>query len=80
MTRRLFALERYEHGPGTAATHGAEALSSPTTTLVAAVHLPADETVLALVEADDEDAVRAAAARAGWRVDRLTPAQWVAGP
>lgn len=77
MTRHLFALERYEHGPEWVATAPAEALTTATTRLVAAVHLPADETVLALVEAEDEQTVRAAAALAGWRVDRITAATWL---
>ena len=45
--------------------------------LVAAVHLPSDQVVLALVEGTDEQAVAAAATAAGWRVDRLHPATWI---
>ncbi len=77
MDRRLFALERYEHSGSSAPTDSVEGLTTAVTRLVAAVHLPADEAVLALVEADDEEAVLAAALAAGWRVDRVTTAVWV---
>jgi len=76
MPDELFALERYEHS-GTPTTLG------PLTSgarLVAAVHLPEDDVVLALVEGPDEAHVTAAAQAAGWRVDRLLPARWLAAP
>ncbi len=47
------------------------------TRLVAAIHLPADDVVLVLVEGPDAATVTAAATAAGWRVDRLNPAAWI---
>jgi hypothetical protein len=41
-----------------------------------AVHLPADDVVLAVVEGEDEASVCAAVTAAGWRVDRITAATW----
>lgn len=73
VTDRLFALERYD-------VPGSEPDSLPALAgarLVAAVHLPADQVVLALVEGRDERSVAAAATAAGWRVDRLHPASWI---
>ncbi|MFC0528976.1 hypothetical protein [Phytohabitans kaempferiae] len=73
MTDRLFAVERYD-------VPGSEPSSLPALAdarLVAAVHLPADQVVLALVEGPDEQSVAAAATAAGWRVDRLHPAVWI---
>ncbi len=77
MTRRLFALERYEHSGALTETRPVSGLTSENTSLVAVVNLPADEVVLALVEAPDEATVLAAAAAAGWRVDRVTRADWI---
>jgi hypothetical protein len=77
VTRKLFVVERYESSIG-AEVPALTALPANTgARLVAAVHLPADDVVLALVEAPDEQVVAAAAAEAGWRVDRLCPAAWV---
>ncbi|BCB76191.1 hypothetical protein GCM10022251_68610 [Phytohabitans flavus] len=73
MTDRLFALERYD-------VPGSEPRSLPALAgarLVAAVHLPADQVVLALVEGEDEQSVVDAATAAGWRVDRLHAATWI---
>ncbi|BCB90838.1 hypothetical protein [Phytohabitans suffuscus] len=74
MTDRLFALERYDEVPG---TEPATLPALAGARLVAAVHLPADQVVLALVEGRDERTVEAAATAAGWRVDRLHPATWI---
>ncbi|SDZ30161.1 hypothetical protein SAMN05444365_109146 [Micromonospora pattaloongensis] len=76
MTRRLFAIEQYDSS-GRGAPPPPPALDTDDTRLVAAVHLPADDVVLALVEGPDAAAVAAAAAAAGWRVDRLNPARWI---
>ncbi|SEF18407.1 hypothetical protein [Jiangella alba] len=73
MNRRLFALEQYA-GPGDAA--GPVPALPDEVRVLLAVRLPADEVVLALVEGPDEPAVVAAAAAAGWRVDRIGPAAW----
>jgi hypothetical protein len=78
VTRQLFALERYDTS-GRESTPELTSLPSLTDTrLVAAIHLPADDVVLALVEGPDAETVAAAAAAAGWRVDRLCPAAWIA--
>ncbi|HYY12724.1 MAG TPA: hypothetical protein VE781_17435 [Kineosporiaceae bacterium] len=77
MTRRLFVLERYEPS-GAEIVPGRAAPPLPARCrLVAAVHLPADGVLLALVEGPDADTVASAAEDAGWRVDRLCPADWV---
>lgn len=76
MTRRLFALERYDR-TGDSAPGPMTPLASADARLVLAVHLPADDVVLALVEGPDEATVAAAVTAAGWRVDRLTSAAWV---
>lgn len=75
-TCRLFALERYDRSGGSA-PGPVTPLISADARLVVAVHLPADDVVLALVEGPDEATVAAAVAAAGWRVDRLIPATWV---
>jgi len=75
MTWRLFALEHYDDTGGLPTPLAA--LSTVDARLVAMVYLPADEVVLALVEGVDAYAVAAAAVAAGWRVDRLNPAQWL---
>jgi hypothetical protein len=73
----LYAIERYDPA-------GAEPLGPPlpagAVRLVAAVRLAADDVLLALVEGPDPETVAACAAAAGWRVDRLTPASWLAPP
>lgn len=73
MSWRLFALEHYA-GPGDAPEP--VPLLPDGVRLLMAVHLPADEVVLALVESPDEATAVAAAAAAGWRIDRAGPAQW----
>ncbi|OLR94658.1 hypothetical protein [Actinokineospora bangkokensis] len=75
MDSRLFAVERYDRADGS--PEPVTALATEGTRLVSAVRLVADDVVLALVEGPDEPTVAAAAARAGWRVDRLTPAEWL---
>ena len=77
MAAELFALERYESS-GT--TVPLAPLTAPGARLVAALHLPADDVVLALVEGPDEHHVAAAVVAAGWRVDRLIPARWLTAP
>lgn len=80
MTRRLFLLERYDCSGDVTAPDLAPIPPTADTRLVAAVHLPADEVVLALVEGPDAESVAAAAAAADWRVDRLNPAAWIHPP
>jgi hypothetical protein len=80
---RLFALERYDRSgvepaaPSTSSTTALSSLTTALTRLVVAVRLPADEVVLALVVGPDPETVAAAALAAGWRVDRLSPAEWM---
>jgi hypothetical protein len=64
-------VERYDSS-GDATPGPVPALITADTRLVAAVHLPADEVVLALVEGPDADTVTAVAS-AVWRADRVTP-------
>jgi hypothetical protein len=78
MTGHLFALEQYDPSPD--ADRTAPAFGTPDCRLVAAVRLPADDVVIALVEGPDETVVAAAAEAAAWRVDRLTPARWIQPP
>jgi hypothetical protein len=74
----LYALEHYDRTGGAYVPEPPALLTTEQTRLVAAVHLPADDVVLALVEGTGRETVAAAAAAAGWRVDRLTPAAWLA--
>jgi hypothetical protein len=74
---RLFALERYDRTGDARVPEPLPLLTAAGTRLVAAVHLPADEVVLALVEGPDAETVAAAATAAAWRVDRLSPAVWL---
>lgn len=76
VSRHLFALESYDVSAGRSVPEWTS-LPPGEVRLIAAVHLPLDELVLALVEGPDADAVSTAAAAAGWRVDRLCPAAWV---
>lgn len=66
-------MERYD-GAGPGGPGRLPVLAAGGVRLVAAVHLPADEVVLALVEGPDADAVVAAMAGAGWPVHRVEPA------
>lgn len=77
MPRPLFVVERYERWGDQTAPLLPPLPANGGARLVAAVHLPADEVVIALVEAPDAAVVEAAAAGAGWQVDRVTPAVWV---
>ncbi|OLT16106.1 hypothetical protein BJF78_15245 [Pseudonocardia sp. CNS-139] len=72
-------MERYDPSGDGDAGPAAPALTTAETRLVAAVHLPADEVVIALVEGPDADTV-AAVATARWRADRVTPARWLRPP
>lgn len=77
MTRHLFALERYDSSGAQTVPAIPSLRPGANARLVAAVHLSADDVVLALVEGPDAETVAAAAASAGWQVDRLYPAAWV---
>ncbi|GAB3141957.1 hypothetical protein GCM10027290_15530 [Micromonospora sonneratiae] len=74
MTRRLFAIERYDGLGEEASPALLSLLTTADTRLVCAVRLPADDVVLALVESPDQETVVSVAVTAGWRVDRLGPA------
>ncbi|NUT21835.1 MAG: hypothetical protein HOV77_21890 [Hamadaea sp.] len=80
MTRLLFAIERYDTSGGLALPVLPELPDGTEVRLVAAVHLPADDVLLALVEGPDADTVAGVAVAAGWRVDRFCPAVWVQAP
>ncbi|MEW2382091.1 hypothetical protein AB0873_08355 [Micromonospora sp. NPDC047707] len=80
MATRLFVLERYDRVPEDRADESLSRLSTGVTRLRGALRIPADDVVLALVEGPDADTVAEAAAAAGWRVDRLGPAEWIAVP
>ncbi|HEY0636224.1 MAG TPA: hypothetical protein VGD67_01130 [Pseudonocardiaceae bacterium] len=80
----LFALERYERHDRSAGVAAPEPVpvmpAGAPARLMGAVHLVADDVVLALVEGPDAETVSAAATAAGWRVDRITPAAWMGEP
>jgi hypothetical protein len=79
MSHRLFAIERYDDTGGhVAPTDPFPALPSHVH-LAGAVYLSADEVVIAFVEGPDEASVGAAVLAAGWRVDRISPANWLEG-
>ncbi|MET8311281.1 MULTISPECIES: hypothetical protein [unclassified Micromonospora] len=78
MAGYLFALEQYDRSPDT--DGAAPAFGTPDCRLVAAVRLPTDDVVIALVEGPNAEVVAAAAAAAAWRVDRLIPARWIHPP
>ncbi|MEH0931520.1 hypothetical protein [Micromonospora sp. CPCC 205558] len=78
MAGYLFALEQYDRSRG--ANASVPVLGTSDCRLVAAIRLPTDDVVIALVEGPDADAVAAAAAAAAWRVDRLIPARWIQRP
>ncbi|WP_375503635.1 hypothetical protein [uncultured Jatrophihabitans sp.] len=75
MTGQLFVVERYDDTGTPGRAQPLPAVPADVH-VVCAVVVPADDVVLALVEADDEPTVTAALAKAGWRVDRITPAIW----
>jgi hypothetical protein len=75
VSNQLFLVERYDD---TGIPDRLERLPapSPQVPVLFAVHVPADDVVLALVEGTDEQTMSAALAAAGWRVDRITSASW----
>ena len=75
MTSRLFLVERYDD---TGIPGQLQPIPAPPADvrLVCAVRVPADDVVLALVEGADEQTTCAALTAAGWRVDRILPANW----
>jgi hypothetical protein len=72
---RLFVVERYDDS-GRADPVGPFPALPSGMRLACAVHLPADDVVLALIEGQDEASICAAVTGAGWRVDRITAATW----
>jgi hypothetical protein len=76
VTNQLFVIERYDD---TGTPGRLQLLPAPPADLqlLCAVHVPADDVLLALVEGTDEQTICTALAAAGWRVDRITPANWV---
>jgi hypothetical protein len=75
VVKRLFVLERYDDSGRSCPTQPFPSLPSGMR-VACAVHLPADDVVLAVVEGEDEASVCDAVNRAGWRVDRITAATW----
>ncbi|MFG3661561.1 hypothetical protein [Streptomyces sp. NPDC047706] len=73
MTRPVFAVERYDDSGGGSAGRPPSP-TAPGVRLVAAVRLPADEVVLAIVEGPDADVVAEAMAEVGWPGHRVNPA------
>lgn len=69
-------MERYDDS-GRGSTWQPPLPVAATVRLIAAVQLPADEVVLALVEGPDADAVASAMAEVGWPADRINPAVWL---
>jgi hypothetical protein len=78
VARRIFAVERYDETGSSAVPLGGFPEGAGVR-LTGVVHLPADEIVIAFVEGPDEATVRVAMTAAGWRVDRIGPAEWLAG-
>lgn len=74
----LFAVERYDESGTGLDAHAAFPPLPAAVRLAVVLYLPADEVILALVEGPDADAVGAAVTAAGWRVDRISPASWLA--
>ncbi|MGN6608161.1 MAG: hypothetical protein ACTHMS_14255 [Jatrophihabitans sp.] len=79
MSTRLFAVERYDATGGHVAPHEPFPRLPDHLRVAAVIHLPADEVVIAFVEGCDEAAVSVAVEAAGWRVDRINPAEWLLG-
>ena len=75
MVKRLFVLERYDRSGRTGELQPFPPLPQGMR-VACAVHLPADDVVLAVVEGEDESSVCDAVTAAGWRVDRITAATW----
>ena len=76
----LFAVERYDESGAGVDLHAAFPALPAALRLAAALYLPADDVVLALIEGPDADVVGAAVSAAGWRVDRISPASWLTPP
>lgn len=79
MVNRLFVLERYDDSGRHEPVQLFPCLPSGMR-VACAVHLAADDVVLAVVEGEDEASVCNAVNAAGWRVDRITAATWAQVP
>lgn len=79
MTTDVFAVERYDESGGTRPLEPPPALAGGAR-VTCAVHLAADDVLLALVEGADEQVVRSALSAAGWRYDRVTAGAWLTPP
>jgi hypothetical protein len=79
VTTRLFAVEHYDDTGGHVAPLDPFPALPAHVHLTGAVYLPSDEVVIAFVEGPDEASVGEAITAAGWRVDRISPADWLAG-
>ncbi len=77
MTEPLFAIERYDDTGGQLASLDEFPELPVGMHLNGAVHLAADDVIIAFVQGPDADTVSAAVAAAGWRVDRIGPASWI---
>jgi hypothetical protein len=77
VSTRLFAVERYDDTGGHVAPSDPFPALPAHVRLAGAVYLPVDEVVIAFVEGSDEASVGAAVTAAGWRVDRISPANWL---
>jgi hypothetical protein len=76
MDTQLFAVERYGRQP--AGRPAPRLPLTPPSRLVGVIQLTDDDVELALVEGTDPESVRASMTAAGWRVDRVTSAGWIA--
>ncbi len=79
MGNDVFAVERYDES-GSALPPDPLPELPPGARLTCALHLRADDVLLAVVEGADEQAVRAALKQAGWRFDRITAGAWITPP
>jgi hypothetical protein len=79
MTSHLFAVETYDDSDGARPVDALPALP-PGNRLACAVHLFADDALLAFIEGADEPSVRAALIHSGWRFDRIIAGEWVTPP
>lgn len=76
MPNKLFLVDRYDDS-GTPGQQPPLPALPEGVLLIFAVHVPADDVVLALVEGTNEQIIRTALAAAGWRVDRIVPSTWI---
>lgn len=76
---RLFAVERFDDLGGPRPFDPFPIMPDGVR-LACAVYLSGDDVMLALVEGKDESSVRAAVTAAGWRVDRISVADWATPP